>query len=398
MLNRLQRIAVLLVVVVAFGAGYGLAQVRQNPTATAQNQDASQTFADLFEAYEVLSSSYIDPLEDDVLVLGAIDGMMEAVGDPNTNYLTPEEYQRWNESLSGTFEGIGATVDKDETTGGMLIISPLPGSPAEEAGILPGDIIMEVGGEDITGFELSEIITRVRGPAGSVVRLGILRAGESELIEFTIVRARIELPDVEFRLLDGNIGYVRLFQFSENTVSKLRDALEEMDAENLNGLILDLRNNPGGYLDTSLGVISQFIAEGPILIEQLPGNEERIFEADGSAIAPTVPMAVLVDSGSASASELVAGSLRDLERAVLVGTTTFGKNTVQTINPVSNGGAVRVTIARWVTPDGVSSAPDGLTPDVEVELDPESDPELDNQLLAAIRALKAMSREQLDLR
>jgi len=188
---------------------------------------------------------------------------------------------------------------------------------------------------------------------------------------------------------------VRLYGFTDDTVNKLHDALIEMDAENLSGLVLDLRNNPGGFLETSLQVISQFIDEGPILIEQLPGDQERVFEATGNAAAPTVPLAVLVDGGSASASELVAGALKDRERAVIVGVPTFGKATVQTINPVSTGGAVRVTIARWVTPDGESVDPDGLVPDVEIEYDPDSDPEMDNQLSAAIRALKGMQREQI---
>jgi carboxyl-terminal processing protease len=159
--------------------------------------------------------------------------------------------------------------------------------------------------------------------------------------------------------------------------------------------VLDLRNNPGGYLETALQVLSLFVSEGPILIEQLPGDEERVFEAYGGAVAPSVPMAILVDEGSASASELVAGGLRDLGRAVIVGMPTFGKNTVQTIQPLSEGGALRVTVARWVTPDGNSSQPDGFIPDVQVEFDPDSDPDFDNQLEAAIRALKGMKRQQL---
>lgn len=395
MVNVRNLTSLMLVVMFAFGAGYFVGQQPDTAPVSAQTDGSDQGFETFFEVYDLLNQRYIDPLDQDALEVGAINGMIESIGDNDTNYMNADEYERWNQSLSGEFEGIGATVRQDEETGGLIIIAPLEGSPAEGAGILAGDMIVEVGGEDITGLTQSEIISRVRGPAGSIVRLGLVREGEDDLVEITVIRDRIELPDIEFRLLDNNVGYVRLFQFSNDTGMNLQNALEELGAENLNGLVLDLRNNPGGFLETSLQVISQFVEEGPILIEQLPGEQERVFEANGGAIAPTVPLAVLVDAGSASASELVAGSLRDLERAVIVGTATFGKNTVQTIHPVSSGGALRVTIARWVTPDGVSVHGEGLAPDVEVEFDPDSDAEIDNQLSAAIRALKGMQREQL---
>jgi carboxyl-terminal processing protease len=387
--------SIVLVVTLAFGVGYFVGQQPESAPVSAQTDSTEELFEPFFEVYDLLNQRYIDPLDQDGLMVGAINGMIESIGDDDTNFMSEEDYERWNQSLSGEFEGIGATVRQDEETGALTIVAPLDGSPAEGAGILPGDMIVEVGGENITDLSQTEIINRVRGPAGSIVRLGIQREGEDELIEITVIRDRIELPDIEFRMLENNIGYVRLFQFSNDTGSNLQEALQELEAENLDGLVLDLRNNPGGFLETSLQVISQFIEEGPILIEQLPGEQERVFEANGNAIAPTVPLAVLVDGGSASASELVAGSLRDLERAVIVGMPTFGKNTVQTIHPISSGGALRVTIARWVTPDGVSVEEGGLAPDVEIEYDPESDPEMDNQLSAAIRALKGMQREQL---
>jgi carboxyl-terminal processing protease len=387
--------SIVLVVTLAFGVGYFVGQQPESAPVSAQADSTEELFEPFFEVYDLLNQRYIDPLDQDGLMVGAINGMIESIGDDDTNFMSEEDYERWNQSLSGEFEGIGATVRQDEETGALTIVAPLDGSPAEGAGILPGDMIVEVGGENITDLSQTEIINRVRGPAGSIVRLGIQREGEDELIEITVIRDRIELPDIEFRMLENNIGYVRLFQFSNDTGSNLQEALQELEAENLDGLVLDLRNNPGGFLETSLQVISQFIEEGPILIEQLPGEQERVFEANGNAIAPTVPLAVLVDGGSASASELVAGSLRDLERAVIVGMPTFGKNTVQTIHPISSGGALRVTIARWVTPDGVSVEEGGLAPDVEIEYDPESDPEMDNQLSAAIRALKGMQREQL---
>jgi carboxyl-terminal processing protease len=389
-------VTLLLVMTIVFAAGFMAGRKPQTATVSAQTDDREALFAPFWEAYDVLNERYVDPLDQETLVVGAIEGMIASVEDENTEYLTLEELSNWNDALSGEFEGIGATVRQDEVTGGLIIVAPLPGSPAEESGLLAGDQIVQVGGEDVTELDQTEIIGRVRGPAGTPVRLGILREGEADIIEFTVIRARIELPDVEFRMLDNNVGYIRLYNFSGETGAKLAEALAELDAESLNGLVLDLRNNPGGYLDTSLQVLSQFVEEGPILIEQLPGEQEQVFEAFGGASAPTVPLAILVDGGSASASELVAGSLRDLERAVVVGMPTFGKNTVQTIQPLTTiDGAMRITIARWITPDGNSSQPAGIVPDVEVEYDPESDPEMDNQLQAAIRALKGMTRQQL---
>lgn len=396
-------ISLLLVVFFAFSAGYFVSGQSSSAPVQAQDQGQDEVFAPFWEAYDVLNARYVDPLDPETLMLGALNGMMDAVGDPNTNYLDAEAYEGWQLSLSGEFEGIGATVRQDEDNGALTIVAPLEDSPAERAGLQPGDQIVEVGGEDITELSQSEIVSRVRGPAGTPVRLTILRPGsededvEDEVFELTIIRARLELPDVEYEVLEGEIGYVRLHQFSDQTAQRLQDALTTLDADHLQGLVLDLRNNPGGYLSTSLQVISQFVEGGPILIEQLPGGDERVHEAFGSPLAPNVPMAVLVNEGSASASELVAGALHDRERAIIVGEPTFGKNTVQTIHELNAGGAVRVTIARWVTPDGISSEPDGIFPDVEIANDPDAAAEDDAQLSAALRALKGMFREQLRL-
>lgn len=388
-------VSLTLLVTVVFGAGFLAGNRSSAPKAEAQTSEVDEVFVPFWETYNLIKGQFVDPVDDETLMLGALEGMLETLGDENTAYLDPAELEAWNESLTGEFEGIGATVRQDEETGGLVIVSPLPGSPAEEAGILPGDTIIQVGGKDITALSQAEIINQVRGPAGTAVRLGILREGEPELIEITVIRDRIALPTIETEILDNNVGYIRLYQFSAEAANDLRNALVEMDANNLNGLVLDLRDNPGGFLDTSLNVIRLFVNEGVILIEQLPGEEERVFEANATAVAADVPLAILVNEGSASASELVAGSLHDLDRAVVVGTNTFGKNTVQTVNGLSNGGAVRISIARWVTPDGTSVEEVGLTPDVVVELDAEAPEGQDNQLEAAIRALKGIQREQL---
>lgn len=403
-MQRIRRVMSLLVVIIfAFSIGYFMALQPSTESVNAQNDDANSKVDTFIEAYDVLNARYIDPLDQDMLIEAAIEGMIDSIGDPNSNFMTQEEYQDWNLSLSGEFEGIGATVRQNDDTGALEIVAPLEDSPAERAGLQPGDQIIAVGGEDITELSQSEIVSRVRGPAGTPVQLTIFRPAdplaldsEESTFDLTIIRARLELPDVDYEVLDNNIGYIQMHQFSDETTQHLRDALVEMDADNLDGLVLDLRNNPGGYLSTSLQVISQFVDEGPILIEQLPGGEERIYEALGNALATNVPLAIIVNEGSASASELVAGSLRDRERAIIVGEATFGKNTVQTIQQLSGGnGALRITIARWVTPDGFSSEPDGIIPDIEITLDLDADEDEDAQLDAAIRALNGMLREQL---
>lgn len=392
---RGQVISLVLVLALVFGAGVFVGRQPGIQTADAQqNDELEATFTPFWEAWELLNQRYVDPLDQETLMLGALEGMLEAVGDPNTSYLSPEELRLWEDDLNNQFEGIGATVRKDEATGGLEIVSPLENSPAQAAGLVAGDIIIEVNGENVTEEDQMEIILRVRGPAGTPVTLGLQREGEEALVEVTVIRDVIIMPGLEYEILDNNVGYIRLYGFPFETVEELRDALIEMDANNLNGLVLDLRGNGGGYLDVSLEVLSQFIEEGPILVQQFAGGEENVHTARGGALAPDVPLAVLVDEGSASASELVAGSLHDRERAVIVGVTTFGKSTVQTVTPISNGGALRISIARWLTPDGLSVDAVGLTPDVVVEYDPTSDPNMDNQLAAAIRALKGLQRNQ----
>jgi carboxyl-terminal processing protease len=289
--------------------------------------------------------------------------------------------------MSGAYEGIGATVRQDETTGGLELVSIMDQSPAAEAGLLQGDQIVEVDGEDITPLSQNEIIARVRGPAGTVVHLGIQRPGEKRLLYYDVTRARIAIPSVVSRVLEGNIGYVRLMQFEAGSSEDLRDALTEMDANHLKGLILDVRGNPGGYLTTSIEVASAFIPEGPIVIEHGP-NRENTYTATGDAVAPDVPLVVLVDQGSASASELISGALQDRGRATIVGMPTFGKGSVQTWRELSNGGGVRITISRWYTPDGRSVSDHGIDPDVVIAFKPnELNPAADNQLDAALRIL-----------
>jgi carboxyl-terminal processing protease len=399
--------SVLLLVTLTFSAGY-LLRDSQEPTPQVSAQSGTgqeELFAPFWEAWDLLHQNYVDPLNEDAdvdLMEAALNGMMTSLGDPNMDYMDPETYQLVMGDINSEFEGIGATVRKDEETGALLIVRPLPGSPAETAGVLPGDEIVTVDGEDITGLEQEVIITKVRGPAGTDVVLGVRRAGSEELVEITVTRARITLPSVEHDVLDGNIGYIQLYDFSRNAPEGVANALIELDAENLNGLILDLRGNTGGYLDVTLEVMSQFIDSGLIMIERGSGGEEQQYQAYGGALAPNVPMVVLVDGASASASEIVAATFQDLGRATIIGTQTYGKGTVQTWQQLSNGGAVRITIARWYTPAERSIDLVGVEPDVVVEFEP-LEPgtlysyELDSQLQAALEALRVSELPQVNL-
>lgn len=383
----------LALIAAVFVGGYMLGAHAPQPSVRAQGHQPPETeelFAPFWEAWTLLHENYVDPLDDTALMESALRGMMESLGDPNTDYMDPETFSRINESMSGEYEGIGASVRKDENTGGLELASIFAGSPAEKAGLRPGDQIIEVNGEDVTALSQEEMIALVRGPAGTTVMLGILRQGEPDLLQFEVMRDRITVSTVASRVLDGNIGYIRLSQFDFETGGLMREALEEMDVENLNGLILDVRGDPGGYLTTAIDVASAFIEEGAILIERSPDGEFTHM-ARGDAVAPDVPMVVLVDQGSASASELIAGALQDHKRATIVGMPTFGKGSVQTWRELSNGGGVRITISRWYTPDGHSVSKVGITPDIEVPFDPDAALEgIDNQLEAAIAVLNGV--------
>lgn len=377
--------ALLVLLVTVFATGYMLGLHVPVQAQDAQPAETDELFAPFWEAWNLLHENYVDPLDNDVLMQGAISGMMEALDDPHSTYMEPTVWHQVNEAMSGEYEGIGATVRQDETTGGLELVTIMKGSPAEEAGLEPGDQIVEVDGETVTDLSQTEIIALVRGPAGSSVLLGIMRNGVTDVQEFEVTRARITVPSVVYEVLEGDIGYVRLNQFDYKASQDMRDALEAIDANNLKGLILDMRGNPGGYLTTSIEVASAYIDEGPVIIERGP-DREQTYNALENALAADVPMVVLVDAGSASASELVAGALQDRGRATVIGTTTFGKGSVQTWRELSNGGGIRITISRWYTPNGHSVSEVGIHPDIEVEYI-ESETGEDNQLSAAVEFL-----------
>jgi carboxyl-terminal processing protease len=321
---------------------------------------------------------------------GAIRGMLDALEDPHTTYLDPEEYTMLNTSLQGedTYEGIGAWVD---TRGDyLMIISPMPGSPAENAELRTGDKIIGIDGEDMTGLDGEVVRKKVLGPAGSTVRLTIAREGV-EPFDVMITRDNITVPSIESRLLEDNIGYIRLFIFSDDVGDELHQALKEMLANNPDGLILDLRNNGGGYLDSAVDVLSEFVSDSVVMYEEYGDGARKPLKARSGGLATDIPLVVLINEGSASSSEIVAGAIQDLKRGELIGATSFGKGSVQMPSTLKNEqGAVRITIARWLTPNGRTIHQVGLTPDYDIPItDEDISASRDPQLDKAIELLKS---------
>lgn len=358
---------------------------------TATPDELQTLFAPFWEAWNIVHNQYVEqPVDDELLMQGAIRGMMDALGDEQTFYMEPQVYENETSSLQGQYEGIGAYVDTDGDY--LTIVSPIEGSPADEAGLLPGDKVIAIDGEDMTGVPPDQARLKVLGPEGTTVHLTVAREGESEHLEFSITRAEINIVSAEGRMLEENVAYVDINTFGDLTTRELRDTLDTLLEQNPRGLIIDLRNNPGGYLSTSVEVASEFIDEGVILYEEYGDGRRDAHRALGNGRATDIPLVVLINEGSASASEILAGALQDYERATLVGMKSFGKGSVQNWVPLSNNqGAARVTIARWLTPDERQIDHIGLTPDVVVEVTQEDfEAELDPQLDAALETMLAM--------
>ncbi len=322
------------------------------------------------------------------LAYGAIRGMLLTLDDPYTSFIEPKIAAILNEDASGEFEGIGATVRMRED-GYLEIVRPLPGHPAEAAGLQVGDLILTVDDESIVGMGLYEALGLIRGPADSEVVLEIGRPEEEGTSTFTvtITRARIALPIVEYEMLDDNIAYVRLTEFDNTASDRVKAALEELLAQNPQGLIFDLRDNPGGYLSEAIKVSDIFLDEGLTAIERdSEGNEQRFYSYDGD-VGEDILMVVLVNGGSASASEIVSGALQDRQRAILIGEITVGKGSVQLPHNLSDGSQFRVTIAHWFTPEEQDIHGNGLTPDIEAPYPTDTPVDQDPQRERAVEYL-----------
>jgi carboxyl-terminal processing protease len=364
-----------------------------------------EAFVPFCEAYDRLQREYVDELDPDKLAEGAIRGMFEyGVEDPYSGYLAPEQYRQALGDLSGTFSGIGAELSirnvedpadlaactQFSSTCRLVVVAPLDGSPAERAGLLAGDVILAVDGVSVNGTTMNDQIGRIRGESGTEVTLTIQRDG-GDPADLTISRAEIELQEVRTELIDDHVGYIQLNGFSAPAADQFARGLRELLDEGADQIVFDLRNNPGGYIDAAQKIASQFIGSGLIFTQESAADGRREYRAtgDGAATDPDLPLVVLVNGGSASASEIVAAALQESGRATLIGEPTFGKDTVQIWGRLENDGGIRITVSRWFTPEHNSVAPDGILPDILVERPPETAPDADPILEAALDFLAA---------
>ncbi len=332
-------------------------------------------FRVLEEVYDDVSSRAVEPPPGQVLAEGAVEGMVEALGDQYAEYYDATEFAALENALDGRFVGIGVVLE--DTDVGLTVQTVLPESPAERAGLEPGEEIVRIDGEDVTDTPSAVVVERVRGEEGTSVDLGV-RSTAGEEREVTIVREELEVPNIETRQLDGGVGYVSLRQFTSEAGEEVRNAVVDLMDDGARALVFDLRGNPGGYLPAAVDVTNVFVTGEEVVSVGRDPETAAEYRADDEAVAPDVPLAVLVDGGSASASEIVAGALQDLERADIVGTTTFGKGTVQTIAHLSQERGLKFTTDRYFTPSGDSIDGVGIAPDRVVEAgEGEDDPQLE---------------------
>lgn len=313
---------------------------------------------------EYLGRSYTDRTQ----AYDAIREMLEQLGDPYTRFMDPEEFRDMQVDTSGELTGVGIQISQDEETNEIVVVSPIEGTPASDAGIMSRDVILEIDGESTEGMDVNDAVSRIRGQVGSSVVLTIRRGDEE--IDFNLERARIEIHPVRYNVQaspTGQIGYIRLNQFSANAAEEMGDAIRDLESQNVVGYVLDLRSNPGGLLDASISIARMWLDEGTIVSTVNRRGTADSQRANGTALTDK-PLVILVDGGSASASEIVSGALQDNERAILVGSQTFGKGLVQSVRGLGDGSGIAITVAKYLTPNGTDINHEGIEPDVIVDL------------------------------
>lgn len=345
----------------------------------------------------IIDTYYLDEIDEDKMVEGMYKGLVSSLEDPYSVYYTKDEFAALMESSSGSYCGIGAYVSQDVKTGVITIVKPFEGGPAYKAGMLPGDIIYKVSGEEATGKDLSEIVSKMKGEEGTTVDLEIIRAGESDPIKLTIERRTVEVPTISYEMLDNKVGYIQIAEFDEVTGPQFRSAITDLDNQGMKGLVIDLRNNPGGLLDTVCDMLDRMLPEGLIVYTE-DKNGTRTEEVKSTAEESfDKPLVVMINGNSASASEVFAGAIQDYGIGTILGTTSFGKGIVQSVIPLSDGSGVKVTVSKYYTPKGRNIHEIGIEPDVVVELKDKLktkvviDKSEDNQLQEAIKIINEKS-------
>lgn len=375
--NNLVVTSVLVITVFLIGIVIGKTDTKASVTAptniiNAEPNDTNTDFSAFWEIWQMLEKKYpFDEPTSEEKIYAAISGLTEAYGDPYTVFLPPEESDSFNEDISGEFGGVGMEVGiRDEV---ITVIAPLKGTPAEKAGLQPGDIIYKIENETTAGISIDSAVKKIRGPKGTTVQLSILRKGEFEPIEVSIMRDTIEIPTLKTKTTEEGIFVIELYNFIGNIDSQFKKAMLEFKSSNSDKLILDLRNNPGGFLQSAINTASWFLPLGNVIVKENFGEEtskEKTYRSLGQSreIEKDYQMVILTNEGSASASEIVAGALRPLKNITVLGEKTFGKGSVQELMQLPDGTSLKVTVAKWFTPDGTSLSENGLSPEIQVEM------------------------------
>ncbi|MBK9943746.1 MAG: S41 family peptidase [Kouleothrix sp.] len=394
-----------LMLVIGLGAGYVGGTWLNRSTSCPEAPEICTSFENFWKSWNLARDEYVDPQAavPQKMIDGAIEGMLDSLGDNgHTRYLPPEQARAEREELSGKFEGIGAYIDVKD--GQALIVQPMEGSPAEQAGLRANDIILKVDGQEMRGVDVAELRSKVRGPKGTTVTLTVQHVGEVAPVDITITRAEIETPSVTWRMLPNHIAMIHLNQFAERAGDEIKQALTDARAQGATALVLDLRNNPGGYVNELVSVASQFLpADTAVLLEQDRSGKQVPYKTSAGGVATDLPLVVLVNTNSASSAEILAGALKDAGRARLVGEPTFGTATVLRTFNLNDGAQVRIGTTQWLTPKGQVVRGQGIQPDELVSLAPNAAPltpanaaRLDAQALLAsddvqlVRALEVL--------
>ena len=353
---------------------------------TGASDSFPEEFGRLFEIWDVLNEEHFqrDSWDPEILAEGAIRGLLGELDDPYAAYLSPKQYSLETQDFKGSFEGIGAQVAMKD--GQITIIAPIPNTPADMSGVLPGDIILEIDGESTEGLSMQEAVIKIRGPKGDPVTLLVRRQAGGDPVTLTIFRDVIDVKSVVLQKLAGGIGHLRITNFGDTTYQEVVEALQELEDSNARGIILDLRNNPGGLLKSVVDVTGHFLDGGLVLYEKDSEGSRKDWNAKSGDPTDDIPLVVLVNEFSASGSEVLAGALMDRGRGTIIGVKTFGKGSVNTLRPLSDGSGIYFTVARWFTPNGTLIEGEGLEPEILV-FQPEDGNE-DRQMDVAIETLK----------
>lgn len=391
--KRFIPVIVIVSIAVGFAGGFlfqGYREASISKFTDISNRDAGRPegvdFTMFWDAWNVLQKKYVDRQELDTqeLVYGAIDGLVRAVGDPYTTFLKPKESEEFSRQIQGTFSGVGVEIGIRKEI--LTVISPIKDTPAFKAGLLAGDKILKIDGKSTEGMKVEEAVQLIRGPKGTQVTLTIARDGLEKAKDFIITRDNIKIPAVAWELKNDNIAYLEIFTFNKNVDSEFKKAAEEIIKSQASKIVLDLRNNPGGLLDSAVNIAGYFLENDSLVtIERFGDGRTNEFRAQPNGLLKSYPIVVLINKGSASASEILAGALKDNKGVIIVGETSFGKGSVQEVVDLPKESSLKVTIAKWLTPNGHSINDNGIKPDVEVkrteeDVQNERDPQLEKAL------------------